>query len=861
MLAGSKEPATFFNLDKTPRETYFHTMELSRKQKVLIEVLIGITLVFSIVVGITLGAVLASTRNIQNTEKLGEYNPSLPSIVLDRNGDLITELFSEEKRDIVTVEELPKHLIYAFITREDQDFFRHKGFSLRGLLRAVLNTITGQYFSGGSTITQQVAGRHYADRAEISIKRKLKELWYAFQLERTLTKNQILELYMNQEYFGHNTYGVEAASQFYFGHSAREVTIAESALLVIQLASPAKYSPINNPNNAKEIQHQVLMQMAALGYATAEEAEISYNQYWENYDYTRSNIASAYFENTSKAPYFSEYVRQQLENMLYGSLDVNRDGFIIHTTLDLGYQQTADDLMQKGLHSINTTYQANVDTKVGYVDKRFLPIVNMLSLVFNFEDIRVADAKRISAAKSIYLDEINPILNIAGLLLGSEDIHMLARMGYQKKDQQLKRNVVEGALITLENETGHILAMVGGSDFKTKKLNRAVQAYVQPGSAFKPLYYSAAIASRKYTPATLIYDAPVVFWNDDGTPYIPLNFLGEWVGPVLVRRALANSMNVPSIQVMDSIGFDAAINNASKLLGITDPADVSRIFPRRYPLALGVVSVAPIQMAKAFSTFANQGKEVTPIGITYVEDRQGRIILEPEKELRTQQKRKGSDIQILSPQVAYIMVSLLESAVEFGTLANRRIMVGGFDDMPMAGKTGTTQNWSDAWTVGFSPYMTTAIWFGFDMPGNSLGVNQTGATAAGPVWAQYMKNIHKGFPVKDFAKPETGLAEVPVCSVSGMLPTPECDEGIQKEIFLSGTEPKQFCTIHKFEKDRNAQLLEKLQKSILTEDITLPGDEGLSGWGSEGLYNFSNDLNPVLNDLLDVSSGTNPLLD
>lgn len=836
-------------------------MELSRRQKVVIEVLIGITLVFSIIVGITIGAILASTRNIQNTEKLGEYNPSLPSIVLDRNGDLITELFSEEKRDIVKVEELPKHLIYAFITREDKYFFSHRGFSLQGLLRAVLKTITGQYFSGGSSITQQVAGRHYADRTEISIKRKLKELWYAFQLERTLTKNQILELYMNQEYFGHNTYGVEAASQFYFGRSARDVTIAESALLVIQLASPAKYSPINNPNNAKEIQHQVLMQMANLGYTTKEEAEISFNQYWENYDYTRSNIASAYFENTSKAPYFSEYVRQQLENMMYGSLDVNRDGFIIHTTLDLGYQQMADDLMQKGLHSINTTYQANVDTKVGYVDKRFLPIVNMLSLVFNFEDIRVADAKRVSAAKIAYLDEINPILNIAGLLLGSEDIHMLARMGYQKKDQQLKRNVVEGALITLDNETGHILAMVGGSDFKTKKLNRAVQAYVQPGSAFKPLYYSAAIASRKYTPASLIYDAPVVFWNDDGTPYIPLNFMGEWEGPVLLRHALANSMNVPSIQIMDSIGFDAAINNASKLLGITDPADVSRIFPRRYPLALGVVSIAPIQMAKAFSTFANQGKEVTPIGITYVEDRQGRVIMEPEKELRTQQKRKGSDIQVLSPQVAYIMVSLLESAVEFGTLANRRITVGGFDDMPMAGKTGTTQNWSDAWTVGFSPYMTTAIWFGFDMPGNSLGVNQTGATAAGPVWAQYMKNIHKGILVKDFIKPETGLTEVPVCSVSGMLPTSECDDGIQTEIFLAGTEPKQFCTIHKFEKDRNAQLLERLQKSILTEDITFPDDGGLSGWGSEGLYNFSNDLNPGLNDLLDVSSGTNPLLD
>ncbi|TFG64691.1 MAG: PBP1A family penicillin-binding protein [Spirochaetales bacterium] len=833
-------------------------MELNRRQRIFIELLIGITLVFATGIGITIGAILASTKNIQNTEKLGEYHPALPSIVLDRNGDLITELFSEEKRDIVTVEELPKHLIYAFITREDQDFFNHKGFSLRGLLRAVLNTVTGKYFSGGSSITQQVAGRHYADRTEISIKRKLKELWYAFQLERTLTKNQILELYMNEEYFGHNTYGVEAASQFYFGHSAREATLAESALLVIQLASPAKYSPINNPNNAKEIQHQVLMQMVAMGYADRDEVEISFQQYWENYDYTRSNIASAYFENESKAPYFSEYVRQQLENMLYGSLDVNRDGFIIHTTLDLKYQQIADESMNKGLHSINTTYQANTDTKVGYVDKRFLPVVNMLSLLFNIEDIRVADAKRIRSAKQVYLDEINPFLTISSLMLGSDDIHLMSRLGYAKKDQQLQRNVVEGALITLDNETGQILAMVGGSDFKTKKLNRAVQAYVQPGSAFKPLYYTAAIASRKFTAATLIYDAPVVFWNDDGTPYMPLNFLGEWAGPVLVRYALAKSMNVPSIQVLDSIGFDAAINTASKLLGITDPADITRIFPRRYPLGLGVVSVAPIQMAKAFSTLANGGKEVTPIGITYVEDRQGRFILEPEKELRTVQKKKGSDIQIVSPQVAYIMTSILGSAVDFGTLAGRRIAVGGFDDMPMAGKTGTTQNWSDAWTVGFSPYVTTAIWFGFDMPGNSLGINQTGATAAGPVWAEYMKQIHKGLEIKQFNKPESGLAEMSVCNISGEIPTPECDQGVHKEIFLTGTEPRQFCTIHKFENDRNQELLQRLQKSLLTEDYTLEDTQGLSSNDGGGLYNPNFNINPQFNDQLNDNSGFSP---
>ncbi len=221
--------------------------------------------------------------------------------------------------------------------------------------------------------------------------------------------------------------------------------------------------------------------------------------------------------------------------------------------------------------------------------------------------------------------------------------------------------------------------------------------------------------------------------------------MGEWRGPVTLRFALATSMNVPSIQVLDKIGFDAAINRAARLLGVSDPNEIKATFPRKYPLGLGIISVAPIQMARAFATFPNGGKEVNPIGIRYIEDRSGKIILEPEREIRANQKREGERLQILSPQAAYLMVDLLKSTVDFGTLANRRRRVGGFP-MDFAGKTGTTQNWSDAWTVGFSPYVTTAVWFGFDMPGNSLGLNQTGATAAGPVWARYMKSIHENNP-------------------------------------------------------------------------------------------------------------------
>ena len=339
--------------------------------------------------------------------------------------------------------------------------------------------------------------------------------------------------------------------------------------------------------------------------------------------------------------------------------------------------------------------------------------------------------------------------------------------------------------------------------------------------------------------------------------------MGQWEGPVTLRYALAKSMNVPSIQVLDGIGFDAAIERASKLLGITDPVKIENTFPRKYPLGLGIISVSPMQMAKAFSTFANEGKEVTPIAIRYIEDRRGNIIYEPEKELRAEQKRAGDKLQILSPQEAYIMVDLLKSTVEFGTLAGRRRLVGGFDGMPMAGKNGTTQNWSDAWTVGFSPYMTTAVWFGFDVPGNSLGINQTGATAAGPVWAKYMKEIHKTLPVKEFDKPETGFVEVEVCEKSGMLPTEACTQ-TREEIFLEGTEPQSIWTICEFEDDRTQELVRRLQKSVLTETVSFDDFE-IPDMEIEDSFLEDVELNLQLQKLEDSSSDssgiTNPLLD
>jgi penicillin-binding protein 1A len=312
----------------------------------------------------------------------------------------------------------------------------------------------------------------------------------------------------------------------------------------------------------------------------------------------------------------------------------------------------------------------------------------------------------------------------------------------------------------------------------------------------------------------MLVDAPVVFWNDDNTPYIPLNFKGEWKGRVLLREALQHSMNVPSLRVLDTIGFDAAIERASRMLGITDPAEIELVFPRKYPLGLGIITVSPLEMAQAFATFPNQGRAVDPVAILFVEDRNGRIVLEPEKQLRAAQLRAGRAQQIMPPQDAYVMTSLLQGVVSSGTLRGAAEWVGGFG-RPIAGKTGTTQNWSDAWTVGFTPQVTTAIWFGFDERGYSLGINQTGATSAGPAWAEFMKSVHQDLPVVEFSRPASGLAEVGVCAKSGKLPTKYCNEGIIKEIFLAGTEPREFCDLHPFEQERNEGLKQTIKDSLL----------------------------------------------
>jgi penicillin-binding protein 1A len=757
------------------------------------------------VIGIGLGLTIAETINIMNQENFVEFAPALPTKLLDINGILITEFSAEEKREMVQLSELPRHLIHAVLAREDPNFYNHRGFSVKGIVRAAFGQLTGKTLGGGSTITQQVAGTLYTNRSERTIKRKIKELWWAIQMERRYTKNEILEIYLNYMYMGSGTYGVEAASKYLFSHSAKEISLAEAALLVVQLSSPARYNPLDNPNVAMNRQRFVLDRMIEFGYATKEDAEASFNEYWDNYDYTRVST-SAFYHREDKAPWFSEYARRELDKLMYGSMDYYRDGYTVYTTLNLRHQEAADKFMAEGLAEANTKFNRSKGRSNVQAERVYIPIVDLLTLTFGLNDIHsTSSAQNEQKSLSRYTKTVNPIVDMAALAFGIQDLKIITNAGFGVLKDNTERNIVEGALISIENQTGYITAIIGGSKYdESNQLIRASQGNIQPGSSFKPLYYSAAIDTRKLTAASLIYDVPVVFHNEDGTPYLPQNFRGEWKGSVLLYDALSHSMNVPSLKILDAIGFDAAINRAAELFGITDREQIRRIFPRVYPLGLGIISASPLLMARAFAVFGNQGREVTPVAIRYVEDRTGRLVdLDIDKNLRPQ-RRSGSQ-QVVSPQNAYIMSKILEKTVEEGSLANGAGWGAKFtfkDEngksfrMPAAGKTGTPQNWSDAWAVGFTPYYTTAIWFGFDKPGNSLGVELTGSTLAGPVWGNYMREIHQGLVRRDFPRPASGIVDVTVCAKSGLLKTPSCNQGEVTLPFLSGTQPVDYCDMH-----------------------------------------------------------------
>ena len=770
----------------------------------------------ALVTGAILGLCLAKTADTVNTENFTEFTTALPTKILDINGELITEFTSEERREIISLIEIPQHMKDSLLTREDRIFYEHKGFSVRAIFRAVVGVLTRRSMGGGSTLTQQIAGTLYCDRKEMSILRKLKELWWAIQMERRYSKNEILELYLNRVYFGGGTYGVNAASKYYFGHDARSITPAESAILVIQLSNPAFYNPFEHPNRAMDRQKDVLRAMVSEGYITQKEAEESFDNYWLNFDFSRTDT-SAFFMRDDKAPWFSEYVRRELSEMIYGDADIYSSGLTVNTTGNIQHLQVAQLLMEKQIANANANYKAQMAVKQKGAFGTYVPMSELITLMFNLKRLKMSKQLVQSSATKDFQTKINPLVDIASLMFGIDNLKVgIINKANRLSQEKAKAHTIEGTMVNLENDTGYITALIGGSKFdQSNQFIRASQARVQPGSSFKPLYYSAALDTPDFNAATAILDAPYEFKAKDGSSYLPNNYGGAWRGNVLLWRALALSLNVPALKVLEKVGFDAAIERSVALLGIPQKELPSRAFIPGFPLGLGTVSVRPIEMARAYAIFANGGKAVTPTAIRTVEDRNGNIILNIERDVHNNLK---NPTQVITPQNSFVMTKIMEHATTVGTLRfgsqNRSSLIepstgdptdskfiytdkrtGQEFQMPFAGKTGTTQNWGDAWAIGYSPYYTAAFWFGFDTPGNSMGMSGTGASLAGPPWGDFMKIIHRGLPYKDWPQPEEGtVVKINVCAETGKL----CAEGCSQIAlwFMSNNVPREICDLH-----------------------------------------------------------------
>ncbi|MFW6139676.1 MAG: penicillin-binding protein 1A, partial [Spirochaetota bacterium] len=750
-----------------------------------IEIILIFTLLFlSIAFGTAMGILISAFENTTDISKLEQFKPEIPSKIYDRNGELISEIFTV-KREPVTFKELPEELINAIIAIEDNKFYQHNGVDVTRVFGAVLvNLKTWSKAQGASTITMQLARTLFTGR-EKTYTRKIKELWLALKIEKRYSKNKIMTLYFNQIYFGHGAYGVEAASHFYFNKHVEDLNLAECALIAGLLQAPNRLSPLKNPELARQRQEKVLESMAKLGMVTAEEAYESFQDFWVNFRLQmRSPSQSVYKLAENKAPHFVEYVRQELFD-LYGAEQVYTGGLKVYTSLDLEKQALAEKYLKQGLDEQNEVFK-HIMAGIGKtLNSKILDSLDMLSMLFGLKKINLGAEKNRARMFERLSQDFIPPLDMLSLIFGTDEVNRIIQSSYQLKKRTGPFQKAEGALISIEPKTGYITAMVGGSGFsEDNQLNRAVQSSRQTGSGFKPYIYTAAIDTKMFTPASIIMDSPVVFYNGE-EKWIPKNYGGKYHGKVRLREALRKSINVVTAKIVDRLGVDTVINNASKILQTPKER-----FPRVPSLALGVTELTPYEQARGFCTFANGGKAVTPISILYVLDRNGTLLDNFEARILKQQMEKGQE-QIISEQTNYIMSDMLRDVMRPGGTGYWAANRVGFD-RPAGGKTGTTQNWVDAWFTGFTPQLVTSVWVGYDRNNISLGKGRAGGIVAGPIWANYMKEALKDQPETWISRPK-GVYSVNVCEKSGLLPTSDCDYTIT-EYFLEGTVPTRYCS-------------------------------------------------------------------
>lgn len=714
----------------------------------------GLGLAGLLVLGLVVALAFPSLPSLQ---ALTEYQPKVPLRIYTAEGILIGE-YGEERRAIVSIGEVPVQLKHAIISAEDERFYEHPGIDYIGVMRAAYaNLIAGGKRQGASTITMQVA-RNFFLSSEKTLTRKLYEAMLAFKIEHSLSKDQILELYINQIYLGQRAYGFGAASQIYFGKALGELSLGEMAMLAGLPKAPSLYNPIANMQRAKQRQQYVLRRMRELGYITPEQYDLALR--------TPIKTRRESSEYSLHAEFASEMVRQALAERYPD--DVYTRGFRVYTTIRQADQEAAYSALRKAL--------LEYDRRQGYrgpeayvqlsQDPSDDEIEDALAEHGDSDDLQAAlvlsaSTKRVQAIlrSGEQISVAGDGLRFAAARLDPKAsprrrIRRGAIIRVQKERKQwhiLQLPEVEGAFVALDPQNGAVRALVGGFDFWRNKFNHVTQAWRQPGSSFKPFIYSASL-EKGFTAATVVPDEPIVLEADQtgGQRWEPRNYDGKFEGPMRLRMALAKSKNMVSIRVLEAIGPKYAQDYVGRF-GFDPDKN-----PPYLTMALGAGVVTPWQMARAYGVFANGGYLVAPYYIQKIVDDRGNAVA-----LANPRRAGDETLRVLDARNAFIMDSMLQDVTRYGTAA--RVARLGRDDL--AGKTGTTNEFVDAWFAGYHPSVVGVAWVGFDQP-RSLGRGQTGGVVALPIWLDYMEKVLKDLPEAPRSIPP-GVVAVPVPPLPG----------------------------------------------------------------------------------------------
>jgi penicillin-binding protein 1A len=698
--------------------------------------------------------------NLPSLEVLTDYRPKVPLRIYSAEGELIGE-FGEEKRAVVKIQDVPQAMKAAILAAEDDRFYQHGGVDYMGVARAAFANVRGRR-EGASTITMQVARTFFLTR-EKTLARKLSEVLLAFKIEANLTKDQILELYLNQIFLGQRAYGFASAANVYFGKNLSELTVAEAAMLAGLPQAPSRQNPFANVNRAQERQHYVLRRMNEVGWLSAEQYKKAMAEPLRLNPNQHETFAL-------RADYVAEMARAAVYDQ-YGE-PAYVSGIRVYTTITRAHQEAANAGLRQGVLEYDRRHgyrgpeaYATLPTAAGSeLDEAVEDALQDRETVGDLVPAVVLEAKPGEVSAVLRRGDIVKVtgegLKFAARALAERNPDRAIRRGAVIRLQAGEKGAwsiaqvprVEGSLVSLDPRNGSIFALAGGFDFNANKFNHATQAWRQPGSSFKPFIYSAAL-EKGYTPATVLNDAPFVIEasKTGGQLWEPKNYDNKYEGPMRLRTALAKSKNMVSIRLLQAIGPSYAQDYVQRF-GF-DP----KMHPAYLTMALGAGSTTPLQMAGAYAVFANGGYRVKPWFISRIEDNRGELLYQAKPEVAAVDAER-----VLDERNAFIMTTLMRDVVRYGTAA--RAMSLGRNDL--AGKTGTTNDHVDAWFAGFQEKLVAIAWIGFDTPSN-MGPNETGGTAALPIWTAYAGKVLKGVPEGEL-KPPPGVVSVSINPVTGL---------------------------------------------------------------------------------------------